>query len=413
MFGAGWAVSFDFGARIYGAEIISLLGFLFLPWRKALDRYSHLRKIIVIYLIWILAITLSDLINQSSIFNWARNSGTPLIGGVSLIVCCAALSANSRALLTFLLFTATAKGLFGDASYGAVFGDISASFENIQNNTNIFKVIIEPALTPLIILSSCFIRTKKIMASILIYMISGIIYIIIDARSAGLIFLLAAAFLIAQTQLGFRLRRRPFLVGLVVVLIASFSYAAYVEYTKYTIALNPTGHNGKQLQVLDNPYNPLELLVQGRSEWSVMPLAISERPLFGWGSWAEDENFRFSLLQAEKTSGDSYELMYGQETNKTYIPFHSLVGSVWLWSGVLAFGLMVWLLRIVWNMGLSLTAISSPLTPAASVMLVSLLWHYFFSPPMVVRLIFPIALAILIVLTGQTQKPLNNRNENL
>jgi hypothetical protein len=407
MFGAGWATSFDFGVRVYGAEIISLIGFLFLPWRKVLDRYLNLRKIILIYLMWIGAITLSDLINQSSIFDWVRNSATPLMGGVYLIVCCAALSANPRALLTLLFFTALAKGLLGDATYGDAFQDITLSLETIQENSNIVKVRIEPVLTSLIILVACVRKNNQLNIAVYLFVMTGAFYLLMDARSGGLIFLAAAAFL-AKIQLGVDLRRRRFLIGLVTVLVVSVGYTAYV---KYTLAYNPTGQNGKQLQQLENPYNPLGLLAQGRSEWSVMPLAISERPLLGWGSWAEDENLRFSYIQAEKTSGENYTVIEEQE-NKTYIPFHSIVGSVWLWSGILGFGLILWLLRTIWNIGIALNLSSSQLTPAAAVMFFSLLWHYFFSPPMVVRVIFPIALATLIVVTDRTQKTLKNNYKN-
>lgn len=406
LFGVGWAVSFDFGARFYGAEFVSLLGFLLLSWRTTLLQYLNLKKITLIYVLWVGAIALSDLINQSSLLDWGKASATPVLGGVSLIVCCHALATNPRALLTFFCSIAAGKALLGDASYGDAFRDYDLSFEVIQANTNIFKVRIEPVLTPLAMLIACLSQKNSLKIPIFLFIITGIFYFLMDARSGGLILLLAAT-LLAKIQFGIKLRQRIFLVGLASVLVTSFGYVGYVGYVKYTLTYNSTGHSGAQLQYLDNPYNPLALLAQARPEWSVMPLAISERPLFGWGSWAEDDNFRFSSLQAERTSGDNYALIETQQ-NKNPIPFHSLVGSVWLWSGILGFGLMIWLMKIIWNMGQVLTVISSPLIAAASVMIVTLLWHYFFSPPMIVRLGFPIALATLIVLTDRTQKPLAN-----
>ncbi len=398
LFGVGWAVPFDFGARIYGAEFVSLLGFLILPWRKTLLKQSNLKKIIFIYIIWLGVIALSDLINQSSIFDWARNSSTPVSGAVSLIVCSAAIAARPRALLTFLFFTAASKGLLGEASYGDALREYAVTLETIQENTNIFKVRIEPVLTPFIILIASLNKRQQLKSAAYLFATTGAIYLLLDSRSSGLVFFLAAAFL-AKIHLGIKLRRRIFLVGLASLIVVSAGYTGYV---KYTLTYNPDGHNGTQLQQLDNPYNPLGILVQGRSEWSVLPLAISERPLLGWGSWAEDKNLRFSSIRAEKTTGDPYALIDVQE-NQAYIPSHSLVGSAWLWSGILAFGLMVWLLRIVVGMGLQLGASSSPLLPAAALFLMSFLWSFFFSPPMAVRLSFPIALATLVVLTDRKQ----------
>lgn len=403
-FGVGWAISFDIGARVYFAEIISLIGFIFLPWRKVLIRYNNLNKIIIVYVMWLGVIALSDFINQSSIIDWARNSSTPLLGGISLIVCCAALASNPKALLTFLVFTAAAKGLLGEASYGEALQEYAVTFENIQENTNIFKVRIEPALTPFMILVACLFSKNSLKSAIYIFAITGAFYLMLDARSSGLVFLFAAV-LLARIQLGINLRRRSFLMVLATVLVAALGYTAYV---KYTLAYNPTGHNGTQLQQLDNPYNPLGLMTQGRSEWSVMPLAISERPFLGWGSWAEDRDLRFSSIRAEKASSD-FSASFDAQKNRTYIPAHSLVGSAWLWSGILAFGLMVWLLIIVWGMLRQLSVFSSPLMPAAAVLIMSFFWSFFFSPPMVVRLSFPIALATLIVLTTPAQKPLGIR----
>jgi hypothetical protein len=160
---------------------------------------------------------------------------------------------------------------------------------------------------------------------------------------------------------------------------------------------------------MDNPYNPLELVMKGRSEWSVLPLAIAERPVFGWGSWAEDKDARFLTIRAEEATGDAFSLVDVQGS-LGYIPAHSVVGSAWLWSGILGFVLMLWLLRTILRMGSLLNFISWPLLPAVAVMFLSVLWGYFFSPSISVRLGFPIALASLIVLTSRAQKPLEKNN---
>lgn len=171
-------------------------------------------------------------------------------------------------------------------------------------------------------------------------------------------------------------------------------YGAYLAYVQYTLSFNPDGHNGKQLQRTENPYNPLDLLLQGRSEWLVIPAAIAENPLFGWGSWAEDKSSYFSILRAQRLDEE-----ISSSVIKNYIPAHSLIGSAWVWSGLLGFAAMLWFLRIIWTISLRLPGSRSPLLPAVIFLLFLLFWHYFFSPPMHVRISFPITLAALIALT--------------
>jgi hypothetical protein len=162
---------------------------------------------------------------------------------------------------------------------------------------------------------------------------------------------------------------------------------------------NPNGHNGKQVKELENAYNPFSLLLRGRSEWLVWPTAFSERPLFGWGSWAEDKDGRFALLRIVLLETGTFPTANTQG-QKSYIPVHSLFGASFVWSGLLGLVAMLWFLSIVISMGRRLLLSRSYLLPAVTFLLLQILWHYFFSPPQHLRLSFPVGLASLIVLTS-------------
>lgn len=128
------------------------------------------------------------------------------------------------------------------------------------------------------------------------------------------------------------------------------------------------------------------------------PIAFAERPLFGWGSWAEDQDGRFTLLRLALLETSTSASVLASDRN--YIPVHSLIGAAFVWSGLLGLVAALWFLRIILSMGRKLPLLRTYLLPAVVFLFFEVLWHYFFSPPQHVRLSFPVALAALIVLTN-------------
>ncbi|MFX4296134.1 hypothetical protein [Pseudosulfitobacter pseudonitzschiae] len=397
LFGVGWAVSFDLGVRLYGAEIVSVFGLMLVQWKRLPAQYPMLKKIISAYALWVLAIGLSDLVNGTALFDSARHMATPIIGTALLVFVVAAFSRKPTAILTFLAATAIAKALFGDAAYGETFSDQALTWTNINADTNIFKVRLAPSLTPALLILACWAGSRSLLRGSLVLFIASIGYFAMDARSHGLIFFFSATSLVF-IHIGFKPRVNQIIVA--GLLGSCVGYVSYIGYVEYTLAYNPNGHNGKQLLRLENPYNPLELLLTGRLEWLVWPIAFAERPLFGWGSWAEDPDGRFTFLKlALLNTGTS--AINAVDAKVNYIPVHSLIGAAFVWSGLLGLFAIVWFLRVVLAMGRRLLLAKSYLLPAAIFLFYMLIWHFLFSPPQHVRLSFPVALGSLIVLTSQ------------
>jgi len=215
-------------------------------------------------------------------------------------------------------------------------------------------------------------------------------------------------FLSALTLSAIHWRYRPKLGQTLVATVAAvvIGYAAFYAYVDYTLTNDPYGHNGRQLARALNPYNPVELLMQGRSEWLVMTTAIAERPIFGWGSWALDVDNRFVHLRAERI-GIFYEDHIRQATSGIYIPSHSVLGSAWLWSGFLGSISVVGLLIIVIRMGFRLPTVGRAVLPLLTFFTIKFLWDFMFSPPQVVRLSYPVSIAVLTVLASWHAKKLS------
>lgn len=392
LYGAGWAIAADVGGRIYGAELVAILALVILKWSKIFSRYPILKKILFAYGLLIFGILISDFINATDPFDTLRNLFTPMLGALGLVFVVSCVARAPRSLLTYLITIGVAKAFLGDPAYGDAFENLSVSWATVQEQSNFFKVRFEPALTPLAVAVAFLLGRRNKKFSGLWFIAVSVVYFFLDARSAGLALFFAGMAVLHNHQNRRLKRSRAFITTIVALLLG---YGSYIAYINYSLNSEMPGQTAFQLQYVENPYNPIALLLIGRSEWLIMPLAISERPIFGWGSWAQDDNGRFANLRLSEMGSTS--VYSSEQTSKQYIPAHSIVASAWLWSGILGFFSMVWLARLIWPMVITLRYLRSPLLPVACYLAFGLIWHFFFSPPQLLRIYFPIALGALVV----------------
>lgn len=392
LYGAGWAISFDVGVRIYVSEFVSVIGLFFVDWWHPLQRYDVVKSVLGAYLLWIVAIVVSDSVNGTSVFDSARAIATPLIGGASLLFVLANLALDVGSLLTFLAAIAIFKGILGEPLYGDEFADMSLSMESIQLDSNFVKVRITPFLTPAIALAACLLARRSQLHAAVLLLVASVGYFYFDARSEGLVLFLSSLVLAA---LHYRFRStitKIIAAGLVGTILG---YVAFVGYVNYTLTMEPNGHNAKQLARMSDVYNPFELILQGRSDWLVAADEVLERPIFGYGSWAIDVDDKYTSLMLER-SGVGEESFEKTDGN-VYLPVHSLILSTWVWSGLLGLASMV-LLATVLTQSILKCNVNTLLSPAILVLSLGVAWHFFFSPPQMVRLFFPVPLAVMAVM---------------
>jgi len=401
LYGAGWAIAIDVGVRVYVAEVVALLGLVYLRWWVTIQRYPQSLSVLGAYALWALAIVLSDLVNGTALFDSLRNLATPIIGAIGLIFVICSLSKAPNALVAFLVSMGVMKAILGEPSYGDSFSNLTFGLESIILNTNFFKVRFEPFITPLALIIGIFLFGRGMRrASVIWLFLVAATYFSVDARSSGLSFLLSSV-LLYFFGFGRIPRTRNLIAGAFLSLFIFYGF--YFLYINYTFNTALGGHNYSQLLQLQNPYNPFSLLFAGRSDWLVIPQAVAERPFFGWGSWAIDEGNHFNFLRIDALGVESYASLVSDPTEK-YIPVHSVVGSTWVWSGAIGILSMLWLAKSIVMMLSVIPAIRSHLLPAVCYFGVMLIWHFMFSPPQSVRLFFPYALGALIVMSAQALK---------
>lgn len=390
--GFGWALTLELQFRTYLAEVVVLALLPFLRWQVLFAEYRALPRVLMCLALWIVAIVISDLFNQTDPMNTFRAVSTPLLASASLVFALACIHRQPSSLVGFFLGTALGKLLFGEPFYGPEWAARSIDLGNLFE-LNYFKARIEPFLTPVLLVGFAWFGHNKPQRVILPASMIGATYILLDSRSAGLFFLVSSLmFLLIK-------KGRRFSPAAVVgggVLMCGVLYALFVVYVDYTLRNNVTSQTGRQLAQVENPYNPVELLRVGRPEWTAMPSAIAERPVMGWGAWAEDTRNHFNFMQARST-GVIYEGVE-QFAGTTYIPAHSTVGAAWMWSGLLGLVAMISLGIVLVQLGVAASSHRTVMLFITLFLSAHMAWAFFFSPPQSVRTQFPIAMAMLIYL---------------
>ncbi|WP_211101579.1 hypothetical protein [Niveispirillum sp. SYP-B3756] len=132
---------------------------------------------------------------------------------------------------------------------------------------------------------------------------------------------------------------------------------------------------GQQERYLEQVNDQYGILLSGRTEWRIAPLAFLEKPLLGHGSWAEDE--RYAQMSWEIFTGSTEAMPPGFSM---LIPSHSHLLGALVEGGILS-GLF-WFM-VLFLLGHSvITLVRHPILidPIISFVLFCLGWAVLFSP---------------------------------
>lgn len=223
----------------------------------------------------------------------------------------------------------------------AVLGSFLASFvfinvlvEREGSEFGLWKFQIMPRLVTLCLLIYLWGSKHRVVvryAPILFIFIGGL-GLVTGARSSGLAPFLSgviAYVLQMQHRINLGAVKKNLLVG------ACLLYAAYAAlYVPNVLNGSITGGNTDQLKALDNPYNPLGLLMIGRSDSVVPFMAFIDNPLTGWGYLTPDPGLKYHVMVLNMHAKD--EVLQDIE-NTLPIPGHSGWGYIACSYGILGF----------------------------------------------------------------------------
>lgn len=170
-------------------------------------------------------------------------------------------------------------------------------------------------------------------------------------------------------------------------------YMLYVYYVNGILSGEITSGNSWQIFLCKNPYNPIELLMVGRSEMWVGLQAFLDSFWFGHGAWAYDLTGRYELIM---------QALHGEEeplSNEYYIPSHSVIIGSGMMNGIFAFMAMGYILFFFIKRGwLSLGCNDRRYQLVLAYYWIVLIWDALFSPQSHFRLSMPIAFAIIFTM---------------
>lgn len=223
----------------------------------------------------------------------------------------------------------------------------------------------------------------------------GIGFVVIGARSGGAIFVIAGLLSVLPKKRNIKKKHTALYMVFALLVI----YGTYSLYVNQVFKGNIDTGNNTQLLKVENPYNPINLLMMGRSETFIGVEAMLDRPWTGWGAWAKDPDNHYYYLKMELNDKD-YNI-----TNKEHlIPSHSVLIGSGVNNGVVALLLMIVIFLFVAVKGISLFRYPNQYYLIIALYTMCFLWDMLFSPQSHFRMTLPLQIAFILVSWGIHQK---------
>jgi hypothetical protein len=376
--GALSKTTINFVGNLYVAEIIALVAVVIVGARTTFRESVRQTMIISGLILILLGLVIADIKNATAPDDMLRGWANPLFAIIDILFFVNLFKRNERAILFWLGGSVLAHILIVDQH------QLSA----VLAETNGFKARVAPILIPAFLIASTRMAQFGKNTNIWLFTAVGFTFVFLGARSDGLFFMATAAILSMM-----RLKRGGQRYAFAAVLIA-LGYILYLAYVDYILKSGQISNSFDQLSRSGNPYNPFDLIRQGRSEFFVALAAIRDAPIFGHGSWAQDTSGSYSQLLA----------LIKSRTNVYYsdiIVSHSVVLTAWLWGGVIA---AIGALMMYISPALRAIAIIPHVNhwrPILIFLLLQISWHFLFSPFGHIRTSFPFFIGTIVALSKQ------------
>jgi O-antigen ligase len=362
-------------------EIMVLLSAPFVFDRRDFKAYPMFRKVIGALAALFICQVITDLfVVKTSSENFMRGWAAIVMSILSFLFLFKTLK-DDKIIFFFLCMTLIKNILWTD--------------ENADTDMSYFKFKMVPILSyGVYILSFLLYRNghwKAVLALLLSY---SLLCFARDSRSTGMVFFLGAIIIYCFNSGMYLTRDRLLVFGIAGLLLFQFAYVSYVN----AVLNHELGgeHASEQLERLDNPYNPLELLMTGRGETFAALAAISDAPLFGHGSWAKDDNLKYYRILLLYQNEEMNEQL--ATSTDHLIPSHSILLGAWVNCGLGGFIAVLLVFIFLLKMGFYLVARASDtaLYPVLVLMTIGVIWTFLFSPIQQLRFNVPAIGAILL-----------------
>jgi O-antigen ligase len=378
----GYNLQIKFLNNIYLSEIVSLI--FVLTFGICIRMDTNLKKFLISYFLILSGLIISDFINNSNIQDYTRGWAGIAVATANLIFLYYIYSVDVRYIFLYFI--------------GLILRLLFIDYDNLNlieliNNKNLFKVyFLEVYFAFTLITLYCIERWRKKYLNIFLLILIAISIFFLNARGAGLIFILTYLTINYIFKGKFGIFSIIILLNLLILL--------YVLYVNLVIYFQIEGSTLSALRFMDNYNNPLDFLMVTRTDFFVALSAISEKPIFGWGSWAYDPSgFYLDLFQ---------QLHGNQEYDGSFIPAHSVILTSWLWGGLLSLVGAIYFIVNMMKIAKPIKYYDNGYRIISIALCIGLLFDFLFSPFGVLRVSFPSIIALILVLDKRLKNSLND-----
>lgn len=361
------------------SDIAVLLFFLYLPTnRKMVEKLlddKDIIHIVILYLFLVIIQIASETILSNSFENSAKSIAVTILSLLKFIFLWLIVSRKDGNIKWLLLFSCIATILFKktdiDATYSQIVEGEAAAY---------LKFYLAPLIGEILILITLFYKSKALHS---LFIVSGITFIILGARSMGLIIFFTGIITLVINK------QRKISKLSMIIWGVSLSFGCYILYVIYVDAVLSgaiiSGNSSHQFKQLNNPYNPIEALLMGRSENVASLAAISDSPWFGWGSWTNDVEYKYHILIA-RSKGAVFDK---SNVKHKIIPSHSVILGAGVNNGVFAMFFTFLIIFFFCQKGSISINKYNPYKYLVIYSILLLIWHGLFSPISHMRYDFP------------------------
>jgi hypothetical protein len=377
----GFGITFNIVGTISLSELLLVL---FIPFYFKLNlfaKFPQLKTITWIYLGLLVSQILSEIVIGNTLNSAIKGFAVTIMSYLHVLFLFNLFTKN-RKLVIYAIIGALLKSLIFKSQY-ADGGDVSGVIQG--EGATFLKFYLAPIIINVLLVSSIYIK-KKIGSYL--FIVIGLFFVILGARSAGLGVLLTG--ILTYFVLSFKGKLKTKKIFFIGLLFSLFFYGFYVTYVNNVLSGDIKAGNSKQIKELKDPYNPFNLLIMGRTETFVGAIAFMDKPFFGHGAWATDVTGKYRLL-IFKLRDENF-----REIEKDIIPSHSVFIGAGMRNGIFAFLFMGFIIFYFIKKG------AKSITKKDTYILISvnfiffIFWNGFFSPVSHFRQTLPLPFAFLL-----------------
>jgi len=392
----GFGITFNIVGTISMSELV-LIGTAFVYIKMDLFvKHSILKTISWLYIGLLLSQILSEIVVGNEIANSLKGFAVTIVSYLHFIFLFSYF-VKDRKLVIYAIIGMLLKSFI----FGSEFdGDISEVVKG--EGATFLKFYLVPIITNIVLLISIYAKKGRIS---LLCIFIGFLFIVLGARSGGLSILITGllAYFIVFTKR--RINEKKLLM--ITLLVGVVGYGLYTVYVKEVLSGKITAGNSMQLKATKNPYNPINLLVMGRTEMFVGWVAFMDEPWFGHGAWAKDTSKKYLALMMKMKDSES------GESNLDIIPSHSVLVGSGMQNGILAFLFMGYILFFFVKKGFISVNKTDPYLIISISFIITTIWTGLFSPSSHFRLTLPLFFAFFVATSIINERKIRRRKKYL